>query len=262
MKIRKDDIIELWIDRIAFGGDGIGRFNGLVIFVRGGIPGDRVIAQIIKKKKDYANAVILEIIDPSMDRIIPLCPYSGYCGGCQLQHLKYKRQLEYKREHILDAMTRIGTLPDIRVHPVIPCENIFGYRNKMEFSFSDRRWLLPEELARTDVPKDFALGLHVPGTFNKVIDTHACLLIPDTGNKILGDVRRYVRKSGIPPYGLKSHEGFWRFLMLRHGAMNDEWMVNIITSEEQRGWVQPLADQLYHAYENITSVVNNINTRI
>jgi len=147
------------------------------------------------------------------------------------------------------------------VHPLIPSEKIFGYRNKMEFSFSDRRWLLPEELSDKAIPKDFALGLHVPGTFDKVLDTETCLLLPDTGNKILRNVRQYARESSIPPYGLKSHIGFWRFLMLRHSLSHDKWMVNIITSEEQRPWVQPLADLLCQKHKNITSVVNNVNTR-
>ncbi|MCK4728933.1 MAG: 23S rRNA (uracil(1939)-C(5))-methyltransferase RlmD, partial [Desulfobacterales bacterium] len=180
---------------------------------------------------------------------------------CTWQFLDYEKQLFFKREHIVESLEHIGQLTSIRVHPLIPSEKIFGYRNKMEFSFSDRRWLLPEELHVKDISKDFALGLHVPGTFDKVLDIEACLLLPDTGNKILSDVRHYVKESRIPPYGLRSHKGFWRFLMLRHASSHDNWMVNIITSEEQRPWVQPLADMLCQKHKNITSVVNNVNTR-
>jgi 23S rRNA (uracil1939-C5)-methyltransferase len=261
MTLKRGQILELKVEKLIHGGRGLARVNGLAVFVERAVPGDEVRARVFKRKKNYAEARVVELVSPSPYRVEPPCRYSGVCGGCTWQHLDYEKQLFFKREHVIESLEHIGQLTNIRVHPVVPSEKIFGYRNKMEFSFSDRRWLLPEELSGKDTPKDFALGLHVPGTFNKVLDTHACLLIPDTGNKILGDVRRYVRKSGIPPYGLKSHEGFWRFLMLRHGAINDEWMVNIITSEEQRAWVQPLADKLYHAYENITSVVNNINTR-
>jgi 23S rRNA (uracil1939-C5)-methyltransferase len=225
------------------------------------VPGDEIIARVFKKKKNHAEARIVELTSPSPFRVKPPCRYSGVCGGCTWQSLDYEKQLFFKKEQVVESLERIGQLTDVHVHPVVPSEKIFGYRNKMEFSFSDRRWLLPEELSAENIPRDFALGLHVPGTFDKVLDTHACLLMPDTGNDILNDVRHYVRESGIPPYGLKSHVGFWRFLMLRHGSVQDEWMVNIVTSEEQRESVQPLADMLYDKFENIASVVNNINTR-
>ncbi len=261
MTVRRGQILELKIEKLIHGGRGLARVNGLAIFVERAVPGDEVRAKVSKKKKDYAEARIVELTCPSPFRVKPPCTYSGVCGGCTWQHVDYEKQLFFKREDVVESLERIGQLRNILVHPVVPSEKIFGYRNKMEFSFSDRRWLLPEELSRKDISKDFALGLHVPGTFNKVLDTHTCLLVPETGNKILSDVRHYVRESGVPPYGLKSHRGFWRFLMLRHGSANNEWMVNIITSEDHVPWVQPLADTLYRQYENITSVVNNINTR-
>ena len=261
MTLKKGQILELRIDKLIFGGKGLARVNGLAIFVERAVPGDKVRVRVFKKKKNHAEARVVELIAPSPFRVKPPCRYCGFCGGCTWQFLDYEKQLFFKREYVVESLEHIGQLRSVLVHPIIPSEKIFAYRNKMEFSFSDRRWLLPEELSRNDIPKDFALGLHVPGTFDKVLDTEACLLLPDTGNKILCAVRDYVRKSGIPPYGLKSHKGFWRFLMLRHGASQDKWMVNIITSEEQRPWVQPLADLLCQEYENITSVVNNINTR-
>ena len=261
MTVRKGHILELRIEKLIFGGRGLARVNGLAIFVERAVPGDEVRVRVFKKKKNHAEARLVELIAPSPFRVKPPCRYSGFCGGCTWQFLDYENQLFFKREHIIESLEHIGQLASIRVHPVIPSEKIFGYRNKMEFSFSDRRWLLPEELPRKDIPKDFALGLHVPGTFDKVLDTEACLLLPDTGNKILGDVRCYAKESRIPAYGLKSHKGFWRFLMLRHASSHDKWMVNIITSEEQRPWVQPLADLLYQKHKNITSVVNNVNTR-
>ncbi len=261
MTLKKGQILELKIEKLIHGGRGLARVNGLAVFVEKAVPGDEVRARVFKKKKNHAEARVVELTNPSPFRVKPQCPYSGVCGGCTWQFLDYEKQLFFKREHVIESLEHIGQLTNIRVHPVVPSKKIFGYRNKMEFSFSDRRWLLPEELHRKDISKDFALGLHAPGTYNKVLDTDACLLMPDTGNKILGDVRHYARASGIPPYGLKSHQGFWRFLMLRHSSTNDEWMVNIITSEEQGQWVQPLADMLYHKYESITSVVNNINTR-
>ena len=261
MTVRKGQILELKIEKLVFGGRGLGWVNGLAMFVEKAVPGDEVRVRVFKKKKNHAEARVLELISPSPFRVQPSCRYCGFCGGCTWQFLDYERQLYFKREHIVESLEHIGQLKNLRVHPVTPSQKIFGYRNKMEFSFSDRRWLLPEELSEKDIPRDFALGLHVPGTFDKVLDTETCLLLPDTGNKILGDVRRYVKESGIPPYGLKSHEGYWRFLMLRHASSPDTWMVNVVTSEEKRSWVQPLADLLYEKHKNVISVVNNINTR-
>ncbi len=261
MTLKKGQILELKIEKLILGGRGLARVNGLAIFVDRTVPGDEVRVRVFKKKKNHAEARLVELIAPSSFRVEHPCRYFGFCGGCTWQFLDYEKQLFFKRELLLESLEHIGQLTSIPVHPLIPSEKIFGYRNKMEFSFSDRRWLLPEELSDKEIPKDFALGLHVPGTFDKVLDTEACLLLPDTGNKILRNVRQYARESSIPPYGLKSHMGFWRFLMLRHSLSHDKWMVNIITSEEQRPWVQPLADLLCQKHKNITSVVNNVNTR-
>ena len=261
MRILKTDIIELWVDRMAYGGNGVARLDGFVIFVKGAVPGDRILARIVKRKKDYANANLVEIIDPSPDRVQAPCPYSGYCGGCNYQNLKYGRQLEYKKEQIKDSMARIGSLRDTLVHDVIPSDRIYGYRNKMEFSFSDRRWLPPEEFAKGLKHDDFGLGLHLPGIFFKVIDVDACLLQNDTGNRILREVKRYVRESGVPVYGLKSNKGFWRFLTLRYSMAFDEWLVNLVTSGEDRDVLMPLAEKLCKGIDRVRSVVNNINTR-
>jgi 23S rRNA (uracil1939-C5)-methyltransferase len=261
MRIRKTDMVELWVDKMAYGGSGVARLNGLVIFVKGAFPGDRVMARIVKKKKDYALADLLEVIDPSPDRVTAPCPYSDYCGGCDFQALKYERQLEYKREQIKDSMARIGSLAGISIHDVIPSQRLYGYRNKMEFSFSNRPWLLPEEYAKGKDSGDIGLGLHVGGSFYKIIDMDACLLQQDTGNLILREIRRYVRESGVPVYDIKTHKGFWRFLVLRYSTTHDEWLVNLVTAEENRGLVITLAQNLCDRFERIRTVVNNINTR-
>ena len=246
---------------MAYGGRGVARKDGLVVFVRGGIPGDTVTARVFKKRKAYAEAEIDELVDPSPDRIEAPCPYFGYCGGCQWQHVVYERQLEYKREHIRESMTRIGSLKDVPICEVIPSEKLLAYRNKMEFSFSDRRWFLPSELHRRETESGFALGLHVPGTYHKVIDVDACLLQAEMGNQILRVVKRHAKDSKIPVYGLKTHEGFWRFLTIRYSNASDEWMVNLVTSEERPDILEPLADDLSRRMRNIKTVVNNINRK-
>ena len=261
MSLKKGEKYLFNISKVAFGGKGISKVDGLTVFVDNALPMDIIDGRIIKKKKSYAVARIENIIDPSPFRTDASCKYSGFCGGCKWQFLIYDKQLEYKREFIIDSLEHIGLLKNITVHPVIPSKNIFGYRNKMEFSCSDRRWLLPEEMGRDDVDNGFAIGLHAPGTFYKIIDIDVCLLQPDLGNHILSDVRKYIKNSDAPAYGLRSHTGFWRFLMLRHSAAFDQWMVNIITAEENRSEVEPLAKLLTDKYPEIVSVINNITSR-
>ena len=260
MKLKKGELLELQVESVAFGGKGIAKIDGLTVFIDNGIPQDHLSARIIKKKKKYLEARIEAILKPSPYRIEPECEYSGLCGGCKWQSLRYEKQLEYKRQHVVDSLEHIGLFRDVKVHATIPSEKIFGYRNKMEFSCSDRRWLLPEELGKDDVEIGFALGLHVPGTFYKVLDNKYCMLQPDLGNKILNEVQSFIKKSDVPVYGLRSHTGFWRFLMLRHSAAFDQWMVNIITGYEDRNTLQPLADLLKERYPEVVSVVNNINS--
>jgi 23S rRNA (uracil1939-C5)-methyltransferase len=261
IKLQKGQTIELDIEKMAYGGRGIGRVDGFVVFLKGVAPGDKVQARVYKKKKAYAEAGLEELITPSPDRVQAPCPYSGYCGGCQWQHIQYAAQLSYKKEQVEEAIEHIGGLTDVRVRNVLPSEEVFGYRNKMEFSFSDRRWFLPHELDKRAVEGNFALGLHVPGTYQKVIDVEACLLQQETGNQILREVKRYAKESAIPVYGLKSHEGFWRFLTIRYSKHFDEWMVNLVTSKEMAEVLRPLADTLTKQIEQTKTVINNVTQK-
>ena len=261
MSIKKGKVYELEIADLAFGGKGVAKIDGLAVFVDQAAPGDMVSARVFKKKKNFAEARIVETISPSPLRIEPPCPYSGFCGGCKWQFLPYETQLQYKTNHVREALEHIGGIKDVPVNPAEASPDMFGYRNKMEFSCSDRRWLLPEQMDDDTIDISFALGLHVPGTFHKVLDIDACLLQASEGNQILNDAKRYMKNSGVPVYGLKSHVGFWRFLMLRHSVARDQWMVNIITSSEDRAGVEPLAKMLMEKYPSIVSVVNNITAR-
>ena len=260
MGLKKGGLIELEITGMAFGGKGIAKVDGFTIFVEHAVPLDHVTARVLKKKKSFAEAAVVEILEPSPYRINPPCEYSGFCGGCKWQFLKYDRQLHYKRQHVEESLEHIGLIKGVPVYPAIPSERIFGYRNKMEFSCSDRKWLLPSDFATGEKNIGFALGLHVPGTFDKVLDIRACLLQPEEGNMILEDAKAFMKNSGIPPYGIKSHEGFWRFLMLRNSAANGNWMVNLITSTDNRKIVEPLAALLTEKYPGVVSVINNITS--
>lgn len=261
MSVKKGQELKLEISGLAFGGKGIARKDGFTVFVDHTVPLDIVVARIIKKKKNFAVASVIEILEKSPFRTDPPCIYSGQCGGCKWQFLKYDKQLDYKQQHVIDSLEHIGMIKGVTVHSTIPSKLIYGYRNKMEFSCSDRRWLMPDEMGMENLDLNFALGLHVPGTFHKVLDTKKCLLQPALGNNILDDVRIYIKESNVPVYGLRSHIGFWRFVMLRHSAAYDQWMVNIVTAEESNKIVKPLSDLLTAKYPEIVSVINNINTR-
>lgn len=261
MSLQKRKTTELEILDLAFGGMGIAKPDGFPVFVDRTLPGDKVVARVTKKKKKYAEARLVELLEPSPIRQKAPCSYADHCGGCRWQALPYEEQLKYKKRHVIESLEHIGLLKGITVKDVIASENVFGFRNKMEFSCSDSRWLTPEDLQNPDIKKDFGLGLHVPGTFDKIIDIEQCLIQPDIGNQILGDIRHYIKESGIPAYGLRSHEGFWRFVMLRSSVAFGTWMVNIVTKEENDSVLVPLATQLMNKYPEIASVVNNITAR-
>ncbi len=258
MAVKKRKTYELEIIDLAFGGKGLAKPDGFPVFVDRCVPGDLAFVKIVKKKKSWAEAKLIKLIKPSPLREEGKCTYCRFCGGCKWQQLPYDRQLEYKKRHVVDSLAHIGRLKDVRVTDVIASDHIYEYRNKMEFSCSSQRWLMPDELADETIKKGFGIGLHVPGTFDKVIDIHQCEIMPAMGNKILGDVRTFVANSGLPAYHLRSHEGFWRFLMLRHSVAHDQWMVNVVTKEKNLEVVTQLGKQLAETYPNIRSIVNNI----
>jgi 23S rRNA (uracil1939-C5)-methyltransferase len=257
MKIKRGQELEVEVTDIAFGGRGIVKIDGFAVFVDQAVPGDVVKARVFKKKRSYAEARAVEILTPSPDRVETPCPYSGYCGGCKWQFLDYDKQLEYKRRHVAESLEHIALMEGVRVHATLPSDRVFGYRNKMEFSTSDRRWLLPSELGQ-EMDTSFALGLHVPGTFNKVLDIDACLLQPDLGNTLLNEIRHEMKASSLPVYGLRSHEGFWRFVMLRHSVAKDQWMVNLITKTDESAHLIPMAERLMARHPEVVAVVNNV----
>ena len=259
MIIKKRKLVELEIIDLAYGGMGLAKPDGFPVFVDRVFPGDKCIVKINRKKKNYAEGILVSLIKPSFLRHHAPCKYSNYCGGCKWQSLLYKTQLEYKKKHVIESLEHIGDLKDVIVKDIIACENIYGFRNKMEFSSSNKRWLLPEELENLDIKKDFGLGLHVPGAFDKIIDIKKCYIQPELGNKILCDVREYIKQSGLLAYCFKTHKGFWRFLMLKNSFAFNTWMVNIVTKNKNNEILVPMAEMLIEKYKNIVSIVNNVS---
>jgi 23S rRNA (uracil1939-C5)-methyltransferase len=260
--VKRGKEYEFKVEKLAFGGFGVARIENYVIFIKNAIPGDVVMAKISKRKSSYAEARLLSIITPSELRVDAPCPYFSHCGGCTWQNMSYDNQLLYKRAIVQESVERISGMDDCTVSPVALSHKMLGYRNKMEFSFSDNRWLLPEELGNMEISKDFALGLHVPGTFDKILHIENCLLQSEIANKILLYVSDFSKKHKLQPYGIRSHKGFLRFLMLRESTYSGKIMVNIITAYEETEKLKLLADELMAKFSQVAGVVNNINSKL
>lgn len=259
--VKKREEVNLRIEKLAFGGKGISRIDDYVIFVNHSLPGDLVRALIIKRKPNYATAKMLEILEASSLRQQAPCPYFGWCGGCTWQNLAYSEQLRIKREQVLESVSHLAGLDDIEVGETLSSPQNFAYRNKMEFSFSDRRWLLPSELNNEALKKDFALGLHIPGTFDKILDIDNCLLQSEPANNVLNMVRRFCKEKKLPVYGIRSQEGYLRFLVIRQSRSSGKIMVNIVTHSSEPELLMPLANQLTEKIPEVSSVINTINRK-
>jgi 23S rRNA (uracil1939-C5)-methyltransferase len=253
--------MELEIDRLAYGGSGLGRtVDGLVIFVEDALPGQRVVAQIRKVKKHFAYARLTEVLRQSPQACEPRCAHFGSCGGCRLQHLDYAVQIAAKGEQVRDILERIGGFDDPPVEPAIPSPALYGYRNKMEYSFGDVRWLEPDEMEEPQsVPdRDFALGLHPRGRWNRIIHLRECHLPSPRSVEIMKLVQESTGKSGLKPYTTKTNTGYWRFLVVREGVRTGQWLVDLITSDEPkaRGEVDALARRIKAVFPEVTAITH------
>ena len=205
--------IELDIESLAFGGMGISKINGKIIFVKNAIPDQRVLARITKKRKSYFEARKLSVIKESNFYTKPTCIHFNDCGGCSFQNLNYKNQLHWKQQQINDLYNKMGNFKNIKSNPIIACQNQYNYRNKMEFSFSNKRWILNEN--DSGESKNFALGLHVSGRYDKILNIDNCDLQINICNDILNLIKIECLKHKIEPYDIKKHTGFLRHLMIR-----------------------------------------------
>lgn len=265
MKIKKGIELTLKVESLAFGGQGLARVNGHVVFVEGAIPGQEVIAKIFRKRKGYAEARAIEVVQESVHATDPRCPHFGECGGCRLQNLNYQAQCEFKKQQVEETLRHIGGMAESTVHETIPSPDEFYYRNKMEFSFGDRRWLSKREIAAETItkPRDFALGLHVRGRFDKIIDLDTCYLQSALSVEIVNFIRPSVVESQIRPYNTRDHSGFWRHIVIREGKNTGENMVIVVTAdrEEFHGVVDQLCQALQQQFPDITTIIHSINRK-
>ncbi|TSA43300.1 MAG: 23S rRNA (uracil(1939)-C(5))-methyltransferase RlmD [Chitinophagaceae bacterium] len=262
MKKRKQSIVleDLPITQYAAEGKALAKLDGKVIFISGGVPGDVADVLITKSKKDWAEGRVLRIKQYSPDRETPFCEHFGVCGGCKWQMLPYAKQLEYKQQEVEQNLTRIGkvTLPEIM--PIIGAANSREYRNKLEFTFSNKRYMLPEEMeAETPFGGD-ALGFHVPRIFDKVIDIHHCHLMHDVNNRIRNTVRAFAHERKFSFYDIKAHTGWLRNIIIRY-CSTGELMVNICLNHDEAHDRVALFDHLLKQVPEISTLLYTINPK-
>jgi len=265
---RKGQLVELRITDVAEGDMCFGRLpEGLAVFVRGPVAvGDEAEARVYKIKKNYLEARWVRTLSPSPHRVTPCCPHFGRCGGCKWQHVDYAEQLRVKEKQAVDAFRHIGGFAHPPHEPILPAANIFHYRNKVEFTFSRRRYLLDHEQAEKagplEKPADFALGFHAPRLYDKIVDIDACSIAPEAANVALDVAKREARASGRSIYSTKTHEGFLRHLVVRCGRRTQQHMVNLVTSSYDEAFMHALSRALERELgEKLTTVVNNVTRR-
>jgi 23S rRNA (uracil1939-C5)-methyltransferase len=259
--VKRNAEIELSIEKTAFGGNGLGKYQDYVIFVKNTLPGDVVMARVFKRKANYAEAKLIELLKPSPLRIEAPCIYFSWCGGCTWQNISYNDQLNIKKEHVGESLDHLAQVTEPVLFDPVPSKKIWGYRNKMEFSFADRRWLLPHELNDDSVSIKYALGMHVPGAFDKILDIDECLLQSEAANKVLQMVDKYCIDKKITPYGIKSHDGYMRYLVIRESHYTGEIMVNLVTAFRDEKMLNGITEYILNDVPEVTSIVNNINPK-
>ncbi len=241
-------------------GKALARQDGKVIFISGAVPGDVADILVTKNKKDWAEGRALEIKEFSKERVEPFCRHFGVCGGCKWQMLPYEKQLAYKQQEAEQHLKRIGKAELPPILPIAGSDQTVHYRNKLEFTFSNRRYLLPEEMESEAVIREGALGFHVPRIFDKVIDIEECWLMADVNNRIRNTIRRFALEQGFSFYDIKEHSGWLRNIIIRL-CSTGELMVNICLNNEVEEDRKKLLDHLLKEVPEITTLLYTINPK-
>lgn len=250
------------ITGVAAEGKSVARVNELVVFIPFGAPGDVADIKIDKKKRNYAEAHIVKIIKPSSRRVEPKCGHFGVCGGCKWQHIPYDDQLRYKREQVLDALQRIAKVEIPEINPILGSSEIYHYRNKLEFTFSNKCWLTFDELrSGKEFPERNAVGFHIPGAFDKVLDIKKCWLQDDLSNEIRLFIREYALGKGYSFYDLKAQTGLMRTLMIRI-ASTGEVMLVVVFGENDKDKIEDVMGAVSVRFPQITSLLYVVNLKV
>ncbi|NSW86641.1 MAG: 23S rRNA (uracil(1939)-C(5))-methyltransferase RlmD [Syntrophobacteraceae bacterium] len=260
--VKKGVEVEVAVEKLAFGGKAVSRVNGFVVFIDHGVPGQIARVRITRKKRQYAEARVIEVVRQSPDYTDPFCVHFKLCGGCSWQDIPYAEQLRWKRQHVADCLEHVAGVGEARVESCEPSPRLTFYRNKMEYTFSDRRWLSDEEIASKDTTygKSCALGLHVSGFFDKVFNVEQCFLESPESVAVLKSVRDWCAGSGVPAYSIRTHKGYWRFLVVREGKFTDQVLVHLLTADEpgHDRHVDALVRHLVREFPSITTFVHSV----
>ncbi|MDQ3876636.1 MAG: 23S rRNA (uracil(1939)-C(5))-methyltransferase RlmD [Actinomycetota bacterium] len=219
--VTRGEELELRVDSLAYGGNGVARLNGFVVFVRRGLPGDRVRARVTKVDRRHAEALAVEVLEPSGLRVPAPCAHYPACGGCRFQDLAYDAQLGAKEQQVREALRRIGAVAEPPLEPILPADQVFHYRNKLEYSF-------------TATPTGPALGFHKAGRWDEVLEVERCWLTTDLGNAIRGAVRDWAREERLEPYDQEGQTGYLRHLVVREGRNTGQALVTLVTAAGER----------------------------
>ena len=253
------------ITDVAAEGKAIARVDNLVVFVPYVVPGDVADLQVKRKKHNYAEAEAVRIHHYSDLRAQPFCKHYGVCGGCQWQVLAYPEQLKYKQKQVADNLTRIGKVELPEISPILGSEQTIGYRNKLEYTFSNKRWLTKEEVAQNVVYEQMnAVGFHIPGAFDKVLAIDQCWLQDDVSNRIRNAIRDYAYRHGYTFINLRTHEGMLRNLIIRTSTTG-QLMVILVAQVKESGEMERFKELLQYVGETfpeITSLLYIINNKV
>ncbi|KMZ58532.1 23S rRNA (Uracil-5-)-methyltransferase [Zostera marina] len=276
---KKNQTLELECESLAFKGKGVCKVSGtgFVVMCDRALPGERFIGRVTRKKGSYAEVVKLKTLVPHHDLVEAPCEYASDCGGCKMQNLLYEAQVRYKEQQVQELLVHVGrfTKENLEFNPIVPCSIQYHYRNKMEFSFCTDKWLPKDEMIAKEEKRgsnirngnDYALGLHVPGFFDKVIQIDKCLLQSEAADKVLTVIQDGWRSQrlDLSPYNVHTHKGFLKHLMLRSGRNvttgSVEVMVNFVTSSYKPELLSLLVEKI-SLFPEVVSVVNNVNTSI
>src|SRR5688572_15714198 len=243
--VQKGEELDLHVDSLAYGGSGVARHDGFVVFVRGGLPGDDVRARVTKVKRGFAEGVVTDVVRPSPARVDAPCPHFGVCGGCRFQDLAYEAQVAEKERQVRDALVRIGRFDDPPLEPIVPAVSQYGYRNKLEYSF-------------TSTEDGVDLGFHRAGRWDEVIGLEVCLLTTDLGNAIRDAVRGWAREERLEPYDQATGSGYLRHLVVREGRNTGQALVVLVTAPGERFEVGYFVDVL-RRFPEVRSIHWTIN---
>jgi len=258
-KPRRGDVCELEIESFDERGEGVGRSGEYAVELRRAIPGERVRAGVNWRRRNLLGARVLERLAPSPHAAVPRCAHFGSCGGCSLQSLDYETQLAGLHALVERAFRAQGFGAELEIAPVEGAGELYGYRNKMEFTFSNRRWI--EDGEPPGAATGFALGLHAPGVHSKVIDVGSCPIQPAAADRILASMRAEAQLRGLEPWDQRTHTGLLRHAVLRSSRATGEILVDLVTSRDAFELVDPYAHALLARHPEITTFVQNVNTR-